>query len=161
MAWARIECSFPRNPKVLAVSPAARCLYVNALCYAREHLTDGDLGLASLSRPGDVAVAWGAGLRYVRPLVRELLAVGLFEEADGRLRIHDYLEYNQAAAQIRAEQAAGRERAARSKERRASPEASPQLHPELRRSFASPVQSSPRTRSNYNHVVERERRRST
>ena len=145
MGWARLETDFPMNPKAVALEATrsgrdALWLYIKSLCHARCALSNGLVDHA-------VARKLVLGLPHGASLVDLLVKHRLWDETDGGYRIHDYLDYNDSAAQIRAELAAGRRRAAESKARRASGEASAKLQHDVRRSFASPVQSSPNQES--------------
>jgi hypothetical protein len=120
MAWLRIESRYPRHPKVLRVSRAARYFNVEAKCYAGEYLTDGFIADAIL---GDIGpgVSRVMAQRYAEELVNAKLTpdgAGLWERVEGGYRIHDYLHYNPSAAEAREEEArrvaAGRAGGARS-----------------------------------------------
>jgi hypothetical protein len=86
----------------------ARALYVTALCYSANHLTDGFVTvevtplLTAMSQisNGDEAV-------------KKLIDVGLWEVCNGGFMIHDYLVYNPNGDKVRAERAANAARQAR------------------------------------------------
>lgn len=86
-----------RNGRAIALG-----FYTAAILLADANLTDGVLSVAMLE-----------GLAYVdNPLaVADALArVGLFERENGKFRIHDFLEYNPSAKDIKAQQKADRVR---------------------------------------------------
>lgn len=87
MSWVRLDDGLPTHPKIAGLSDAAFRLYVTALCYAGQHLTDGVVVVAALhrSKPG---------------AVRELLAARLFEKIGNDIVIHDYLDYQLTRAAV-------------------------------------------------------------
>ena len=91
MAWVRLDDQFTDHPKVVAAGPLAAWLYVCGLTYCARHLTDGLIPVAQVRQ----MAASGAG-----KLAAALVAVGLWEEAPGGYRVHDYLEYNPTRAQV-------------------------------------------------------------
>lgn len=84
MGWVKLADDFARHPKVVGLSDAAFRAYVEALCYAAEYETDGDVP--------DAVAANG-------PVRSELLDVGLWEHRESGISIHDYLVYNASHAQ--------------------------------------------------------------
>ena len=100
--YAQLEEHFFSNPKVLAVSLAARGLYCQALSYAVHHLTDGEL------RPGVAAFLGGPDWG---PLAAELTWTHLWEPTtEGGYRIHDFLNHNRSSNDVKTERKAARER---------------------------------------------------
>lgn len=99
MTWVRLDDGFADHPKTIGLSDRAFRLHVRALCYCSRHLTDGAVPKGF----GDVRV------------VRDLVAVGLWDETEQGYFVHDYLEYNYSRADIEGsrEQAAERMRAVR------------------------------------------------
>lgn len=104
MPWARFEDRFPSNRKIRKLDDAAFRLYVSAICWSAENLTDGvvevdDLPLVSdVKQPSDsVQTLVRLGLWEVRQPSDEGGSEGWF--------IHDYFEYNPTAEQVRAERA--------------------------------------------------------
>lgn len=87
MTWIRIDDTLPTHPKVAGLSDAAFRLYVTALCYAGQHLTDGVVIVAALhrSKPGTV---------------RELLDAHLLKKTERGIEIHDFLEYQSSRAAV-------------------------------------------------------------
>lgn len=106
MSWVKLCDGFPGHVKVRGLSDAAFRLHVTALCDCAAHLTDGRVtSAAARTLPGSPQ---GARLKKT---VAELVAVGLWEEADedGWL-IHDFLEWNPSGECVRANRVAARER---------------------------------------------------
>jgi hypothetical protein len=90
MTWVRLEDTFPEHPKVLAAGDAATMVFIRGLCYSARYLTDGFVPLAAARTLGTA--------RQVTTLV----AIHLWDQADGGYRIHDYLRYNPTRAQVEA-----------------------------------------------------------
>lgn len=85
--WIRLDVGFPHHPKVVALSDAGFRLDVAAMCYAREHLTDGH-----------IPAAWVPS-RLSRS-VPSLVTAGLWVPADGDgWMIHDYLDWQTSRAE--------------------------------------------------------------
>ncbi len=84
MGWVKLDDGFPMHPRVVGLSLEAKWAYIEALCYAARYETDGLVP--------DVVAANG-------PVRRELLDVGLWENRENGISIHDYLEYNPARAE--------------------------------------------------------------
>jgi hypothetical protein len=98
MPWARFDDRFPSNRKVRLLSDGAFRLYVSAICWSAENLTDGVIKTAELRLVADV--------RATRTRAKELVEAGLFEDLNGAgWKIHDYHEYNPTAEQVRADRA--------------------------------------------------------
>lgn len=98
MPWARFDDRFPSNRKVRLLSDGAFRLYVSAICWSAENLTDGVIKTAELRLVADV--------RATRTRAKELVEAELFEVVEGvGWKIHDYHEYNPTAEQVRADRA--------------------------------------------------------
>ncbi|MFD5697493.1 hypothetical protein [Streptomyces lasiicapitis] len=98
MPWARFDDRFPSNRKVRLLSDGAFRLYVSAICWSAENLTDGVIKTAELRLVADV--------RATRTRAKELVEAGLLEVVEGvGWKIHDYHEYNPTAEQVRADRA--------------------------------------------------------
>lgn len=92
----------PRHPKVIDLTDTAFRLWIEALCYSSEYLTDGVVSKAMLAK-----------MRGAKPM-QELLDCGLLVDVeDGKnAQIHDYLQHQtsrQKVLDVRAKRAeAGR-----------------------------------------------------
>jgi hypothetical protein len=106
MPWFRIDDGFYDHPKVLSAGNSAAGLLVRLGSYAAKHGTDGRI-------PGSVVKTFGT-----RTEIRQLLSVGMLEVAGADYIIHDYLDRNPSADQIRAERDAVAERQRRWRESR-------------------------------------------
>lgn len=99
MTWVRLDDAAPEHPKVVDLDDEAFAMWVRALCYCARAGSDGLIPKGSLRRltparkPDDVA--------------SRLVDAGLWEHADlGAFRVHDFLDYNPAAASVQAKRAA-------------------------------------------------------
>lgn len=95
MPWARFEDRFPSNRKIRKLDDAAFRLYVSAICWSAENLTDGVVEVDDLPLVSDV--------KQPSDLVQTLVQLGLWETRPGGWFIHDYFEYNPTAEQVKAE----------------------------------------------------------
>ena len=93
MTWVKLDTGIYLHPKVQAISLLSRWLYVSSLCYAARYRTDGWIPNRALS---------GLVPETKRPLtaVKALVEVGLWEQADGGWKIHDYGHYQRSSEQI-------------------------------------------------------------
>lgn len=104
MSYARIEASALWHPKIQRLSAEAFRVWVAALAYARNGMTDGAL-------PDLTSKALGCAVR--RSYLKQLVLVGLFDLDNGVYRIHDFGHYNPLKAEIDRKRALGRTRYAR------------------------------------------------
>ncbi len=105
MVWVKLDDGFTEHPKVVQAGVPAAWLFLAGLGYCARHLTDGLIPEAEVRRLTHSPQA--------RRQADRLLAVGLWERAPGGYRVHDYLEYQPSAAQVKAERRAAAERKAR------------------------------------------------
>ena len=105
MPWARLDDAFYTHRKVLDVSPSARWLYVAALCYCNQNLTDGVLSVAAAESVGMI--------RQPRSAIAELVKAGLWQRHPDGYEVHDYLKYQLSRQQILAARKAALERQSR------------------------------------------------
>lgn len=113
--WVKIDDRMPRHPKVAAVGPLGFALDAAGICYVAEHLTDGFVPAGvvhGLFDMGEVAAAFGVTSdEMVDRIVGRLVAVGRWEPQDGGgWWVHDYLEYNPSAAEVKERRDADAER---------------------------------------------------
>jgi hypothetical protein len=112
MAWVKIDDQFYAHPKLIAVGPLAKSLFVDSLCYANQYLTDGFI-------PRMVALQICMPLEpyceSTAMISASLVHVGLWHDVDGGYQIHDYLDYNPSRAELKdkREKDAARKRAER------------------------------------------------
>lgn len=87
--YIRVHDGLYEHPKVVGLSDAAFRLLVESWCYCSRNRTDGRISDVIWKRRG------GAKAR------RELVDAGLAEQADGFVEMHDYLEHQRSAEEIR------------------------------------------------------------
>jgi hypothetical protein len=99
MPWVKLDDRFPSHRKVALLSDRAFRLYVSALCWSSENLTEGRITQRELP-----LVA--ARLRGAKTAAGELEAAQLWDRADDGWVIHDFLEYNPDRARVQSEREA-------------------------------------------------------
>ncbi|MFF9554555.1 hypothetical protein ACF1DY_01805 [Streptomyces albus] len=117
MPWVRLDDRFPTNRKVRLLSDGAFRLYVSAICWSAENLTDGRIKAAELRLVADV--------RSAKKRADELVEAGLWEPTDDGWLIHDYHEYQPTAARVHAERKAKTARQQRWREKKNSDQPPP------------------------------------
>jgi len=93
MTWLRIDDAFAQHPKVIQAGSRAAWLDVAGMCYASRYLTDGFVPAGMIHKLTDEP--------NPDELAQALVDAGLWEVRPGGYLIHDYLEYNPSAAQVR------------------------------------------------------------
>lgn len=106
MAWGRIDDTYYRHRKTLALAPALRgdaiALFWTAISWSNDQLADGLITIATVRMLG-----WDAAI------ADELVRVGSWEVAGvSEWQIHDYGVYNKLRAQVLAERKAEADRQA-------------------------------------------------
>lgn len=91
-SWIRLDDKIRHHKKFLTAGPAASWLWVCALSYAQEHLTDGFIS-------DDVLPMLGIRKNF-RRLARVLVKVRLFDKANRGYQIHDYLHHNASKVSV-------------------------------------------------------------
>lgn len=94
-AYFKLDVGYLTNPKVAAVaaeSPTAVLLHIEAIAYAAQHLTDGVVPLALIVRLA------GATKGDAELLIRAGMLIDL---GDGDVEVHDYLEHQRSAAEVK------------------------------------------------------------
>jgi hypothetical protein len=110
MPWVRLDDRFPSHRKVALLSDRAFRLYVSALCWASENLTEGLISERELPLV--------ARVRGAKTAATELVDAKLWERVADGYAIHDYLEYNPDRAKVQAERAANAARQKAFRERK-------------------------------------------
>jgi hypothetical protein len=93
VSYLRIDDAFPEHPKVHPLDDRAFRLHMHALCYCARNLTNGVISSKGLRQ---LLGSCDAKPRHVKQLVEH----GLWHEDDA-YRIHDYLEKNPTADEVR------------------------------------------------------------
>jgi hypothetical protein len=108
MSWLRIDDAFVDHPKILKTrehAPLVIALQVRALAYASRQLTDGFVpteALDGMTRDLDELLRT-ENSNYLNPdrWAEKMVSAGLWEPTKGGYLIHDYLEYNPSAREVR------------------------------------------------------------
>jgi hypothetical protein len=96
MPWSKVDDRFHSHPKVVAawkIDPAALGLYLRALSYTAEHLTDGNIGQAFVDELFPVR-------SRRKRAVDALVTTGLWDRNGTGYVIHDYLDFNDSRAKF-------------------------------------------------------------
>lgn len=93
MPWVRLDDRFPTHRKVALLSDRAFRLYVSALCWSSENLTEGHIS--------DRELTLVARVRGTKTAATELVTAQLWEREDDGYVIHDFLEYNPSRARVK------------------------------------------------------------
>jgi hypothetical protein len=101
LTWLKIDDGFAEHPKIQDLADRTFRLHVVALCYSARNLTDGFIG----ERPLKIITAI-MGASRVSGNVAQLVAAGLWDEAEGGYQIKDFLEYNPPADEVKKKRAA-------------------------------------------------------
>lgn len=94
MSWVKLDDEFVEHPRVSSLSDKAFRLHVAGICHASRKLTDGHISttdarvLLALTRTSSRHVA-------------ELLEAGAWTANGDGWEIHDYLDYNPTAEQVK------------------------------------------------------------
>lgn len=107
MSWFKVDDKFCFHPKVIELSLKAVGLWTKTGSWVSAQLTDGYV-------PKSIAKQLGG----TPSIIRELTDSGLWEEADGGYRFHDWLSINPSREQIEEDRKQARERKARWRETR-------------------------------------------
>ncbi|MBP6833050.1 MAG: hypothetical protein KA978_19840, partial [Deltaproteobacteria bacterium] len=94
MNWAKIDDGFYDHPKVLVAGEEAANLYLRGLVWCCKHLTDGAIPREALRTL--------TGRRDAAALAVKLVASGLWEAREGGWAVHDFLDHNPTAAEVKA-----------------------------------------------------------
>lgn len=112
MAWIKLDDRMAEHPKLIAAGPLASYLHICAIQYANRNRTDGFIParaiytLIDLGGFGQVRGVYGKdaepeyGAVYAQELADALVVSGLWEQVDAGYHIHDYLDYQNSAADI-------------------------------------------------------------
>lgn len=120
MPWVRIDENAIDHPKFLALTDGAWRLWCEGQTYCQKHLTDGRIGVTALRR-----------FRYYSPSrVKNLTTIHvhgkgpLWHQApDGNIEVHDYLDWNDSAADVLTARDAAKNRRRRYDARNGVPDA--------------------------------------
>src|SRR5690606_28795392 len=105
MAWIKLDDGFFRNPKIVALSPESKLIYLAGLCYAGSALTDGFIPENAVRM-----LASDAAVSAPAKRAKELVDAGLWVRNARGYDIHDYLEHNSSASDVIAKRESARKR---------------------------------------------------
>jgi hypothetical protein len=117
VTWIKIDDTLPNNPKILPLSDGAFRLYIEALCYCNQYLTDGFLADAVLLRLD------------INNNRKELVEACLWIECLDGMQINDYTEHQTAKSEVEKKREQNKERSSRYRSRVTNAEVT---HPEYR-----------------------------
>jgi len=123
--WAKLDDQYADHPKIVRVGPLGMALHTAATCYCARYLTDGFIPSAMIARLINLDGIFIANNGVTNPVTHEeltikLTEIGLFDEVPGGYMVHDYLEYNPPAEQVKAERERNKARQASWKKKRVS-----------------------------------------
>ena len=116
MSWAKFSDSTPHSLKLRRAGTDASMLWFSAVCWCNEHLTDGAI-------PRDLIVdVWrplGEAFDY-ETAVAKCVEHGLILDHGDEYEIHDFLEFNMSANEVKKRRKSAAKRASKSRKARAS-----------------------------------------
>lgn len=95
MPWLKLDDQFSDHPKIVEAGPMAGWLHVCGMLYCSRLLTDGFIPAGQVRKLAD--------LDNAGELADRLVAVGLWDRADGGYQVHDYLDYNPSKNEVMSE----------------------------------------------------------
>jgi hypothetical protein len=98
--WVKIDENLPDHPKFAGLSAGAVALWLFGACYCGRFLTDGRIPRQMAHQLAARVDPQAALLDDVPPLVRELVAAGLWEAHAHHYAVHDFLQYNPSRVQV-------------------------------------------------------------
>jgi hypothetical protein len=106
LSYSRFALGFSRSRKISRLSDPAYRLWSSAIDYTREQLTDGFLDEKDLQ----TIPRGGAGGSWKVAVVTELVTAGLWIRSGSGWQIREFLDWQDSAAQVRAQKDKARER---------------------------------------------------
>lgn len=144
MSWGKVDDKLWGSPKWLGTPARARGLWVTALSYSMDQLTDGFI-------PVHVLAALGGSAKDATALV----AAGLWEQTDGGWRFHDWHDYQPSRAAIETKRSEEASRKAEWRAKRAASKAnSSHSHPKVESNFSQSPAKQPHNEAVTTPVVE-------
>jgi hypothetical protein len=112
VTWVKLDDQFFAHERIVGLSKDAKLLYLAGLTYCSSQLTDGRMGRGALRLVGALA-----DVAPETPMA-ELLEAGLWMSSETGYIVHDYLDYNPTAEQVKQQRTANAQRQAEWRERR-------------------------------------------
>lgn len=110
MPWVRIDDHFDEHPKLAAAGPLGLALWVTGLAYCNRNLTDGFIPRTVAHR-----LIHEDGIDSATVIAR-VVSCGLWEDAEGGYRVHDYADYQPSKEEVLRDREQGAERVRRHRE---------------------------------------------
>jgi uncharacterized phage protein (TIGR02220 family) len=169
LAWVRLDDHFDQHPKLQAVGPIGLAMFVSGLAYCNRNLTDGFIpwsaarGLLTFDFLGPafeksdfpapegedderemiwtVALTSGAHGHDLKAdhVIELLLRAGLWKDAEGGYKIHDYLDYQPSKKEVISSRESNRKRQETHRDRHRNEMVTPLLTPLSRKRNRPPV----------------------
>lgn len=95
MSWVKLDDQFPYHHKIISAGLDGRALYITALCYVANQLTDGFVPQTVIPVLGALA-----GIEDAKQTASKLLDICLWDACDNGYMIHDYLDYNPTREEV-------------------------------------------------------------
>ena len=92
MSWVKIDDTAPDHPKMLGLSDRAQAAWMRSLCWSSKQMTDGFLPMVAVRHVAP---------RNTTTTTLELVEAGLWEQNGSGYEVHDYLDYQPSAAEVR------------------------------------------------------------
>jgi hypothetical protein len=128
MTWGKIDDNLALHPKVMRAGNEAMGLWVRALSYACQQLTDGFIS-------SEIVTVFGGDVAAMK-----LVDVGLWHIVEGGYEFNDWCEYQPTREQVLTDREAAKERMAKA---RAARNGSPEVRENFARSSATPTRPDP------------------
>jgi hypothetical protein len=119
VTYIHLDTALFTNPKILAVGKDARDLYIGALMWSRENLTDGVIPRSVLHLLDPTIKDAATARRLATKLVDKGLMEGL-RGSNGHLTIRDYGDYQQTKAEVERAREQAKDRQRRWRDKRVS-----------------------------------------
>jgi hypothetical protein len=99
VTWVKLDDQFPEHPKIARVGSMGLALHVQAICYSARNLTDGLIPAGIVPRLTELKT------KQALDMAERMVGAGLWERCGDDFRVHDYLVYNPARADVLAKRA--------------------------------------------------------
>lgn len=103
MTWFKVDENAAQHPKLLTAGEGAVCLWMAGGCWTNKYLTNGFIPEGALRH-----LSW-----YSEDRAERLTRVGLWDRVDGGVQMHDFLDYNIGAEDVKKRRADVRTRVTR------------------------------------------------
>lgn len=101
MSWARFDDRAPHHRKVKRLSDSAFRLWFTSICHCAEYLTNGRIDAADVADMPKAPTG-----KKLAAAIAELVEAGCWDEVEGGWEVHDYLDWNPTADEVKAKREA-------------------------------------------------------